>query len=128
MREAQAALSAFLPLIDWASFRRTCLNSRIRSSAAEVACFGCGDEVQAVLWLLRKDRVGQDGMLQRGADLVSLTVEIPGLAPGRYRVTQWDTVEGCCRGEYEVEVRSEPAHCMPVPPFASDLALAVARR
>jgi hypothetical protein len=128
MREAQAALSAFLPFIDWASFRRTCLNSRIRSSAAEVACFGCGDEAQAVLWLLRKDRVGQDGMLQREADPVSLTVEIPGLSPGRYLVTPWDTIEGCCRGEYEVEVRSEPAHCMPVPPFSADLALAIVRR
>jgi mannan endo-1,4-beta-mannosidase len=127
MRKAQAALSAFLPLIDWLRFRRACLNSVMRASAKNVVCFGCGDEAQAVVWLLRRDTVGRDGMLSQAADLVSLTLEIPGLAPGRYRVSSWDTVEGCCRAEYEVELFSEAALCVSVQPFSADVALAIAR-
>ena len=54
MRLAQSALSRFLPLIDWNTFRRRNLNDEIVSSDRQVACFGCGDEHQAVVWLLRR--------------------------------------------------------------------------
>lgn len=54
MREAQRALSGFLPLIDWTRFHRRNLNQEIAVDVPQVAAFGCGDARQAVVWLLRQ--------------------------------------------------------------------------
>ena len=58
MRAAQGALARFLPLIDWQRFRRRNLNDEVGSTTGDLALFACGDEDQALAWLLRKDSIG----------------------------------------------------------------------
>ncbi len=127
MRKAQHALAGFLPLIDWSCFRRRCLNAAVEVSRGTVACFGCGDEAQAVVWLLRRDTIGEDGMMHPGAEPVSLSIGVPGLSPGRYNVTAWSTLEGRAYATCQVEKGAEPALHLQVPPFAADVALAISR-
>jgi hypothetical protein len=94
MRRAQKALSELLPLIDWSSFRRRNLNEEIGVSDAALATFACGDERQALVWLLRTDTISRAGTLQRDRPAAEVTIRIPGLAPGRYLVSCCDTTEG----------------------------------
>jgi hypothetical protein len=126
MRKAQSGLAGFLPLIDWPGFRRTALNDVIRVSTPEVAAFGCGDDAQAVIWLLRKNTIGRDGMLRRDAPPICPEMTIPGLAAGRYRVMAWDTVAGAERGSCEIKCGGE-ALVLQTEPFATDVALAIRR-
>jgi mannan endo-1,4-beta-mannosidase len=126
MRKAQAALAGFLPLIDWPRFRRVTLNDALRVSRPGVAAFGCSDDAQAVVWLLRKDVTGSDSTLRRDAAPITAEVLVPRLAPGRYRVTAWDTFTGSERGSHEVDSCDEGLALQP-PPFATDLALAIRR-
>ena len=123
MRKAQRALADFLPLIDWPRLRRVNLDD-VAVSRPEAACFACGDERQAVIWLLRKDSIGADGTLRRDAAPVSVRIKVPGLAPGRYGVTAWDTAAGRPRGSVTAETAATGLE-IDVPPFAADLALAV---
>ncbi len=127
MRRAQRALAGFLPLIDWPRFRRACLNSTIEVSRRRVACFGCGDDAQAVIWLLRRDSVGENGMLRADAEPISPEIRVPGLGPGRYRVTAWNTLEGRACGEFAVEKRDQPLLRLQTLPFTADVALAIQR-
>jgi mannan endo-1,4-beta-mannosidase len=126
MRRAQAALAGFVPLIDWPRLRRRNLTDAIRISSRQVAAFACGDETHAVIWLLRKDVIGKGGMLRRDAAPITLRVDLPGLAPGLYRVTAWDTSTGTPRGSFEVPC-GEPSLAFETLPFTGDLALAVRR-
>jgi hypothetical protein len=128
MRKAQRAISGFLPLVDWARFQRTNLKSAIASASDQVACFGCGDDTQAVIWLLRKDAVSQSGTLCTSAKPVDLTVGIPGLSPGHYRVTGWNTLEGRICAAFDLEKGSDPFLQLQVPPFMADVALALTRQ
>lgn len=128
MRRAQHGLAGFLPLIDWPRFRRMCLNSTVDVAHRLVACFGCGDDAQAVIWLMRKDTIARDGMLRPDAEPISLDVRVPGLGVGRYSVTAWNTREGRSCAELHVEKGAEPFLRLQVPPFATDLALAIRRR
>jgi len=89
MRQAQAALSRFLPLIDWARFRRKPLALKLPDGVAGV---GCGDRDQAVLWLVRSGELDGRGMVAaRGVRDVQLVV--PGLS-GAVEVVAFDTHEG----------------------------------
>jgi mannan endo-1,4-beta-mannosidase len=128
MRRAQQALAGFLPLIDWTKFRRAGLNSALESSSDAAACFGCGDDAQVVIWLLRKDSIGPNGTLCTDAKPVDLRIRVPGLPAGRYSVTGWDTREGRICAVFEVQKGSEPCLQVQVPPFATDLALAIHRQ
>ena len=130
MREAQRALAAFLPLVDWPAFRRTVLNGRVvvrdaesgaplRLASAEphtppghppvvpmqgceAAAFACGDDAQAVAFVLRADALADDGRVRRDVRPRAVWVEVPGFARGRYAVTEWDPVAGGVRGVREV--------------------------
>jgi mannan endo-1,4-beta-mannosidase len=127
MRDAQQALAGFLPLIDWTRFRRRNLNFEIGIEGRGCAGFACGDEAQAVVWILRVDRLDRKGRVRADAEPVTPTVAIPGLGAGRYRVTPWDTVTGRCLGCFEVVHAGEGTLAIPLPPLRTDLALAVRR-
>jgi mannan endo-1,4-beta-mannosidase len=127
MRRAQLVLAGFLPLIDWTQFRRAGLNPALESSSDAVACFGCGDDAQAVIWLLRKDSIGRNGMLCTDAKPVELRIRVPGLSAGRYSITGWDTREGRMCAVFEAKKESGPCLQVQVPPFITDLALAIHR-
>lgn len=124
MRRAQRALADFLPLIDWNGFRRRCLNDEIEVACGDVACFGCGDDRQALLWLLRRDTIGADGTLDRGATPIAPEVSVPGLSAGRYRLTAWDTSGGIATGSQELDHAGGKLR-FSTPAFAADVALAI---
>jgi hypothetical protein len=127
MRKAQQALARFLPLVGWARFQRSGLNSVVQSSSDAVACFGCGDDARAVIWLLRKDNIGQHGTLCTNATPVDLYIRVPQLSAGSYSITGWDTREGRVCAVFEARKGSEPCLQVQVPPFTTDLALAIHR-
>ena len=126
MRRAQAGLSAFLPLIDWGRFRRRNLNAEVKVGAPKVDAFGSGDDAQALVWLLRRDTLDKKGQVRADAPPISPSVMLPGLAPGRYEVTAFDTREG-----RPVHVQTAEAGPRTLaffaPPFATDLAFAIRR-
>ena len=126
MRRAQEALAGFLPLVDWLRFKRVNLNEEIRLSSPAVAGCASGDGRQAVAWLVRQDTIGADGRLRRDAPPVATRLLVPGLAPGRYRITAWDTFGGTVAGTVEAQADAGGL-AFDVPPFVADLALAIRR-
>lgn len=128
MRAAQSALGAFLPLIDWANFRRRNLSAELGVSDDKVAAFGCGDAAQALVWLLRTDCIGRDGMLRRDALPIDVRLTVPGLAEGRYGITTFDTRAGRSTGETAAVVQAGGPLAIDLPPIATDMAVAIRRR
>ncbi len=125
MRIAQRGLAGFLPLIDWPRFRRRNLNDELRVSLPTVESFGCGDDAQAVVWLLRGDTIGADGRLRRDAAPIRPEVVIPGLAPGRYLATTWDTETGATVDSWEADAAADGLTLKPT--LVTDVAIAVRR-
>jgi hypothetical protein len=114
MHRAQLGLARFLPLIDWRTFERKPLAFDIQH------VFGCGDARQAVVWAIRPDAIAANGMLDRTRPTLAMTVRIPTLVPGVYRVTEWDTLAGEAAAEYAV-AHDEPLRLR----VRSDLAVAL---
>jgi hypothetical protein len=125
MRRAQRALADFLPLIDWSRFRRRNLNQDIELDDPGVAAFGCGDAAQAVVWLLRRGPFQADGRLDGSAAARPVSLRVPGLAPGPYRLMLWDTREGCERGRLAAASVGNGILAVTLPALGSDLALAI---
>jgi mannan endo-1,4-beta-mannosidase len=125
MRVAQKALAGFTPLIDWTRFRRRNLNQEIEISLAGCAGFACGDAAQAVAWVLRTDCLDRSGRVRRDVEPVCPELWIPGLAPGSYRVTFWNTEEGRCAGCTDVERSADGRLRLRLPPLVTDVAVAV---
>lgn len=84
MHSAQRVLADFLPLIDWRSFRRMPLGNRLIVHEFAGLATGCGDGHQAIVCLMASE--SHCGKASR--------VELHGLAPGCYDVTQVNTVTG----------------------------------
>jgi mannan endo-1,4-beta-mannosidase len=128
MRMAQRALARFLPLIDWRRFRRRNLNAEIELAGGDrngsVRFAACGDPSQAVVWMIRTDTVGPDGMLRRDVTPLQPRIEVPGLDRGRYRIIAWNTSEGVAIGECTCAHRGGALQ-VDVPPLVADLALAI---
>jgi mannan endo-1,4-beta-mannosidase len=124
MRREQRALSGFLALIDWGSFKRRNLNEEVISSERSIACFACGDERQAVVWLLRNERLTTKGMLARDAPELRVSLTIPRLQLGKYAVTLYDTCAGAVREQFSACTKGSALQVENVP-VRSDLALAV---
>ncbi|MDB5261260.1 MAG: hypothetical protein JWQ14_541, partial [Adhaeribacter sp.] len=127
MREAQQHMTGFLEYIDWTNFHRQNLSQEIKISAAGFAVFGCGDAQQAVVWLLRQDKV-KGGMVVKTARPVKMTIQIPGLASGKYRICFWNTSTGKEESRQEVN-KSEAAEYLMLESVTvgADLALAVVK-
>jgi mannan endo-1,4-beta-mannosidase len=124
MHTAQRALSAFLPLIDWPRFRRRSIDVRVADAPADLAAVSCGDAGQAVIWLVRRDSLGADGRLRRDVEPIRPHLAVPGLAPGRYAVTAFDTGIGWACGSITVEGHGGDL-AFETPPFDTDLAIAI---
>jgi hypothetical protein len=125
MRAAQRSLAAFLPLIDWARFRRRNLNHEVRLSTPAFACFACGDAEQAVVWLLRLDCTAKTtGRLRKRIPPLPVQLTVPGLAPGSYTVHLWDTVAGQEIGLLSAQAFDEQL-VLDLPAVRADLALAI---
>jgi mannan endo-1,4-beta-mannosidase len=120
MREAQRAMSAFMPLVDWTRLRRRNWNSEVSAPGFHV--FACGDERQAVVWLLRREARGADGLLRRDLPPRAAQVQLPPMA-GPLRLVEFDTVTGTVLHEKRVEGGSPVRFT--TAPFVGDRALAV---
>lgn len=124
MREAQRAFAEFLPLIDFRSFHRRNLNAEIAVSNPAVRAVGCGDESQAIVWLVRTDTIGGDGTLRRDAPAAPVAIEVPSLGAGQYRVTAWDTLRGRPTAQWSVAGEAGDV-CIEIPELRTDMALAI---
>ncbi|HEV2569666.1 hypothetical protein [Sphingomonas sp.] len=91
MRRAQLAMSKFLPLINWNTFNRRNLNQEVKTTGFHVSA--CGDEHQALLWLIRRGNRCGRGMVFAGSARTA-NVELPSSRNGTYVVTGWDTYAG----------------------------------
>jgi hypothetical protein len=125
MRQAQKLLAGFVDLIEWPRFCRVNLNEEVKVSSPHLHVFACGDNAQALLWLLRKDTLTKTGMLDRAAAPMAPQVVIPGLAPGRYHITSWNTSTGPVGTPIEAHAQEGTGLVFGAPAFVADLALAV---
>jgi mannan endo-1,4-beta-mannosidase len=89
MRDAQAALAPFLPLVDWTRFRRRPVPLDLPKGLAGLACT---DGTQAVAWIVRTDAFDVRRMVAPGAP-VTFVLDIPGL-DGPATATLFDTRRG----------------------------------
>ena len=122
MRVEQSRLAAFLPLIDWPRFARRCLTGTLLAEGCAV--FGCADNAQAIVYLLRTDRLAADGRVREDAEPVAPVVAVPGLAAGDYRVRTLGTRgQGIVRDATVTHLGGDLA--LAPPPFVTDVALAV---
>jgi len=101
MRRAQLALAEMLPLVDWSRFRRRNINAELIVSDDRLAPFACADASQALIWLLRTDALTGAGVVDTGAEPISVDVAVPGLNDGNYAVFQIDTMSGRIQTESE---------------------------
>jgi mannan endo-1,4-beta-mannosidase len=122
MRRAQRAMAGFLPLIDWQRFRRVPLDLVVRGFHA----FACGDGQQAVVWLLRRAAKGADGRLDPQMPPRPVSIDVPGLASGEYRVAGWDTGAGQVTEVLQASVADGVLRFVPSP-LSGDRAFAVRR-
>ncbi|MDB5695932.1 MAG: hypothetical protein JWN21_1475 [Sphingomonas bacterium] len=123
MRDAQRAMAGFLPMVDWARFDRG--NRSAAVTATGFHRFACASEAQAVIWLLRRGTPAGDGRVDAAAPPRSPRVTLPGLSPGRYRITGWDTVAGTVVETIEVAA-AKAVHFTPAP-IVADRAFAINR-
>jgi mannan endo-1,4-beta-mannosidase len=123
MHRAQAALSAFLPLIDWPRFRRQPVDVEVEGAPDRLATFACADADQAVVYLLRRDTIGPDGTLRRDATPIATRLRVPGLTDGACRATVVDPQDGRVQAMIDVA----PDGRVALAPFVSDAVIAIRR-
>jgi hypothetical protein len=79
-----------------------------------------------VVWLLRTDSIGEDGLLRTDAERISPQLAVPVLSPGRYCIEVWHTSEGAPIRTFYDKVADEVMGLMiRVPPFTGDVAIAI---
>ena len=127
MRKAQQSLASFLPLINWQQFRRKNLNKEIQVSNNAITVFGCADEEQALVWLLRTNTIDKKGVLNQFAEAITVDVRIPGMKKGHYQITAWDTASGTVVKVYDTVYKDESCLSITTPPITTDLAFAIRR-
>ncbi|TLU99556.1 hypothetical protein [Dyadobacter luticola] len=91
MRKAQRNMVGFLRLIDWRNFQRENLNDKIIIEGITAHVFACGDDDQAVIWLLKTNISKHSKQSKLGSES---SIIIPGLRPGNYKVAFWDIERG----------------------------------
>jgi mannan endo-1,4-beta-mannosidase len=125
MRRAQTAMAEFVGHIDWTRFQRRNLSAEVQVGGPFHA-FACGDEHQALVWLLRHDSIGKDGLLRRGVEPIAAELTVPSLADGSYRVRGWDTETGTPAGEVAAEAKDGKLG-LTTAPILTDRAFAITR-
>jgi mannan endo-1,4-beta-mannosidase len=119
-REAQRTKAAFMPLIDWTTFQRGNWNEEVDAKGHNV--FACGDERQAVVWLLRKRSLGPDGRMRADIEPTVADLRLPQMR-GPLRVIEFDTVRGEVLGQAMIPAGERL--CYVSQPFGADRAFAI---
>jgi hypothetical protein len=126
MRHAQAVMGEFSRLVDWPNFASRNISREIRAEPDSLLAYGCADDRQAVVWVLRdRDSLGGEGHLPFRPLLQGASIELPEMVPGTYRVTALDTHIGHVLADETRAFDARPR--LPLPPFRHDLAVAVRR-
>jgi hypothetical protein len=125
MRKEQQKLASFMPLIDWATFRRVPRNGDLGVDKKQIAGFACSDSTQAVVYLLRRDTIQRNGKLNPSARPICPKVRVPGLRPGAYRITPFDPVSGAVGEPILLPHFGSHDFEFAAPPFVQDLVLAI---
>jgi mannan endo-1,4-beta-mannosidase len=123
MHGAQRALASYLPLVDWLDFDRRNLNEEIGVSPGGFAIFGSGDRHQAALWVVRRAPLARDGRLCRIEAPDRVTLQIPGLLAGTYRITTFNTEAGIVEARFNAVNAQGPLRFEV--PVVRDLAVAI---
>jgi hypothetical protein len=127
MRQAQKSMAGFLPFIHWPTFTRKNLNQEIKISEAGFAVFGCADDRQAVVWLLRHNaRYQRKRLVDPGAPALSVDVQVPFLQEGSYQVSVWETLAGTLREQFKAEAQAGMCR-FTVASVVTDIALAITK-
>lgn len=126
MRHAQAVMSEFARLVDWPRFASRNISDEIRPEPGGLLAYGCADDRQAVLWVIRdRESLEGEGHLPFRPLLQNAALELPGMDPGTYRVTAMDTHNGHVLADTTRVFDGRPR--LDLPPFRHDLAIAVRR-
>ena len=123
MRQAQQALARFIPLIDWSRFERKNRTGEVIVSDAAVVPFACGDQQQAVVWLLRTATKKS----RKNKAVQPIAVALPALAAGHYNITVWNTATGAATHTFTASHTGGELFQLPMLVVESDRALAVKR-
>jgi hypothetical protein len=133
------SLSKFLPLVDWQNFvprdalpdievQEVLANGKKGKPLKNVQCFGCRDDSQAVLWLLRGNPIrNAKGMLPANPPTIPIVLTLGDSKPGTYTLQEWDTLAGHRLACHETKVGADGLLRCVLPSFGNDLALAVRR-
>ena len=92
-----------------------------------MAAFACADDRQAVIYLLRRDSLAADGRLRRDVRPIAPMLRLPGLVPGVFSVSAFDTVLGRLVASSSISVDALGVLKLSTPPFVADLALVIRR-
>lgn len=125
MRRLQGAMARFLPRLDWRHFDRRCLNGTLRVEGDDIAAFGCGDTQQAMLYVLRRTPLRDDGRVDPRPG-GPVRVSVPGLAAGPFHAEMWDTQAGVSLGRAACLSRGIETE-VTIPAVGKDMAIAVRR-
>jgi hypothetical protein len=120
MREAQRTMAVFMPLIDWTTFQRSNWNEAVEVKGHHV--FACGDERQAVVWLLRKRSLGSDGRMRADIEPVPADLRLPQMR-GPLRLTEFDTLRGEVLSQATIPAGERLRYV--TQPFGADRAFAI---
>lgn len=133
MHAVQQGMSRFLPAIDWVRFAPRPIDPWLRVVPRRAATglhapplpiipFGCADERQAVIWLLRDLRVTAAEPPVSDADLI-----LPALPAGTWTCSFWRTWDGERIGERSLLAEGGEGMRLPLPSFGRDLAIVIRR-
>lgn len=108
---------------DWLVLRRISIGNAVSALAARARI---GKEYAAA-WVYNRGNIGL-GAKEKASDPVSGTLSLPGLKPGKYRATWWDTQEGVSLKSDEFEIKNaKDAAMLATPAIARDAALYVTK-
>lgn len=129
MRQAQHALSRFMPCITWDRFERRNVTQHLhvrmngRLVTRKIARFGCASSDQAIVYLLRRDTLDSAGRVNPCAEPISVSVEVPLLREGTASLCFWDTLRG--EAMLHTQQRVGPGNMVHVSSLVTDVCIAI---
>lgn len=127
MRRAQRAMADVLPQIDWRRFRRRNLTGHVSASDPLVHAIGCGDDEQALIWLVRTDGIGEGGTLRCDAAPRAVSITLPPMAEARTAIA-YLTATGVSAGSLSLSRDGAGRLIVEIPALRTDLAVLIRSR
>ncbi len=126
MRLSQRILSQVVKYIDWQHFNRKHVGEQLLVSPRTVKAFGCGNERQALIWLVATQPALPGKVNVTGAP-DSVTLKMPFLDVGTYRFRAWNTQSGRLENDEQHPLTRQRVVSLPVPLLQPDVVLLVTR-